>query len=637
DGKKIHKGNGMSDLQQLVYGTPFSLMITDGTVAGTQSLLTVSSGFPPRTMATLANGDVVFSLDTSVGYNQLWLTDGTAGGTQLLQQFTGYGGYANIGGVTTVGSNFVFDYTTGQYPGYGNFLWVSDGTAAGTMEVPGDHAADLGTSATIGTGLVFRLDNGLGITDGTAAGTQSLIPYSATGFTLGYGMVQLGSQALFTATSAASGRVAGSFNELWVTDGTTANTQLVATLPDSPVGGTESGNISALTSLGSKALLVYTDSSGASSFWVTDGTSAGTFALSSTLVPDGIGAMTANGLLFTAGGALGVSDGTVAGTQILVAQSSNFTATDVMARLGNDVVFAAGTGANELWITDGTVAGTSMIEALPAGSAIASMKSDGSQVLFTYNTTLGDVLNVTDGTAAGTTAITGASSPGYGLTGSASAVIGPPCFLAGTTLATGRGTRAVEHLRVGDAVLTADGSLRKVIWIGHRHVDADQHPQPEAILPVVVRADAIAPGVPQRDLYLSPDHAIYLNGVLIPVKYLVDGCNILPAAHLRRPVYYHVELDCHDLLLAEGLAAESFLDTGQRGMFAGADEPRLLHPAMANRGNTATWEAFGYAPLVVSGPALTAARSDIALWAAQRARFPRPEEYRMGSAGCGAS
>ncbi|MEJ0018702.1 MAG: Hint domain-containing protein [Acetobacteraceae bacterium] len=147
-----------------------------------------------------------------------------------------------------------------------------------------------------------------------------------------------------------------------------------------------------------------------------------------------------------------------------------------------------------------------------------------------------------------------------------------------------------------------------VTWIGHRRVDCARHPAPRRVWPVRVAAHAFGAGRPERDLYLSPDHALYVDEVLIPVKYLVNGTTV--AQVVRRSVrYYHVELPRHAILLAENLAAESYLDTGDRSGFANGGGAVALHPDFASR----IWEAQGCAPLVVAGPKLAAARARLQL------------------------
>jgi hypothetical protein len=167
---------------------------------------------------------------------------------------------------------------------------------------------------------------------------------------------------------------------------------------------------------------------------------------------------------------------------------------------------------------------------------------------------------------------------------------------------TQRGPIAVEALNVGDEVVTCEGVAADIIWIGSRSVDCEAHPAPEAVWPIRISAHAFGPGKPSRDLYLSPDHAIYAEGVLIPVKYLIDGKLI---RQVKQPsvTYFHVELARHDILLAEGLPAESYLDTGDRASFMGLPVT-ALHPAWGSGRTDPTFflEAGGYAPLRVTGP-----------------------------------
>jgi T5SS/PEP-CTERM-associated repeat protein len=183
-----------------------------------------------------------------------------------------------------------------------------------------------------------------------------------------------------------------------------------------------------------------------------------------------------------------------------------------------------------------------------------------------------------------------------------------PCFAAGTRIATTDGWVAVEDLVVGDQVQTAHGPCEPIVWVGSRTVDCARHLRPETVRPVRVSAGAFGENVPLRDLYLSPDHAVFVNGALVPVKLLIDGTGI---TQVKRDyvTYHHVELPEHTVILAEGLTVESYLGTGDRANFGG--EIIRLFPDFAARlmTDTATvWETRGAAPLVLAGPKLAAAR-----------------------------
>jgi hypothetical protein len=192
-----------------------------------------------------------------------------------------------------------------------------------------------------------------------------------------------------------------------------------------------------------------------------------------------------------------------------------------------------------------------------------------------------------------------------------------PCFTAGTRILTTAGETPVEALKIGDHVVNAAGEEKKIVWIGRRALDLARHPQPGLIRPVIVEADAIAPAVPSRRLVLSPDHALFLDNMLVPVKYLINFRTIRPDSAARHVVYYHVELPAHDIMFAEGTAVESYLDTGHKGVFDNAESPLTLHPDRMQQRR----EAAGCAPLCTGGPALAAIRETIARRHTARARF----------------
>jgi hypothetical protein len=181
-----------------------------------------------------------------------------------------------------------------------------------------------------------------------------------------------------------------------------------------------------------------------------------------------------------------------------------------------------------------------------------------------------------------------------------------PCFLAGTRIATPAGEVAAEQVRPGMQVVTASGALRRVIWVGARWVDVASHDAPDEVRPVCVAAHAFGPGRPARDLFLSPDHAVFHGGTLIPVHLLVNGGTVRRGDQ-KSAQYHHIELDRHDLLLAEGLAVESYLDTGNRCQFQGRN------------GRPSTRRAAPCAPLALRGPAVARARRHLLVQARARA------------------
>jgi len=157
------------------------------------------------------------------------------------------------------------------------------------------------------------------------------------------------------------------------------------------------------------------------------------------------------------------------------------------------------------------------------------------------------------------------------------------CFVAGTRITTERGDVAVEELSQDDRIVTVAGddhALRAITWIGHRRIDLTSQKCPESLFPIRIHRGALAENLPQRDLLVSPDHCLFVDGQLIPAKLLVNGMSIVQDRSFRTVHYYHVELATHDVLLAEGLPAETYLDTGNRNFFANTAEPVSLHPVL---------------------------------------------------------
>jgi hypothetical protein len=176
-----------------------------------------------------------------------------------------------------------------------------------------------------------------------------------------------------------------------------------------------------------------------------------------------------------------------------------------------------------------------------------------------------------------------------------------PCFARGAGILTPLGYVRVENLKPGDPVVTAAGHVRAVRWVGRRSIDIAAHGRPEAVRPVRILPGAIADGVPARAVTLSPDHALLLRGYLVPVKLLVNGALIVRDYACQAVTYLHVELDRHDILLAENLPVESYLDTGNRAMFESANGAAHRAPVF---GRGRQWNRFAYADLCLGGPVL---------------------------------
>ena len=143
------------------------------------------------------------------------------------------------------------------------------------------------------------------------------------------------------------------------------------------------------------------------------------------------------------------------------------------------------------------------------------------------------------------------------------------CFAAGTLIATPEGERAVETLEIGDPVMTADGRAVPVKWIGRQTLHKVFTPA-ERFCPVRVTAGALGDGLPHTDLVLTADHALIFDSLAINAGALVNGTAIVTEAKENLPervTYYHVETEGHDVILANGAAAETYVDYVQRAVF----------------------------------------------------------------------
>ena len=189
----------------------------------------------------------------------------------------------------------------------------------------------------------------------------------------------------------------------------------------------------------------------------------------------------------------------------------------------------------------------------------------------------------------GTGSIALTPAPGYSVSpavsdpaGTGAAIYGNSilCFGAGTHIATPKGEVPVEQLAVNDVVLTSDGSMQPIIWIGTGRVMVPPGRR-SAATPVIVRKSALASNVPHRDLHLTKGHSLCIDDVLIPVEFLVNHRSIVWDDEAREITIYHIELARHAVLLAEGAPAESYRDDGNRWLFENANSGWDLPPQEA--------------------------------------------------------
>jgi hypothetical protein len=233
---------------------------------------------------------------------------------------------------------------------------------------------------------------------------------------------------------------------------------------------------------------------------------------------------------------------------------------------------------------------------------------DPSDAVFNFDS-LTDQLTITEGAQAVTLQLAGdlagvvwrAHTDGHGGTD-----VEPACYLAGTRILTREGEVAVEDLVIGDRIMTLSGEAKRIKWIGRRAYDPRFVAGNSGILPIVIKRGALGEDLPRHDLFVSPEHALFIDGMLVPARALANGVSIATKRPKGMIEYYHIELAEHDVIYAEGVTAETYVDCGNRGMFQNAPEFRRLYPGQ----DGAKWAYC--APVVTSGPELEEVRRRIA-------------------------
>jgi Hint domain-containing protein len=180
------------------------------------------------------------------------------------------------------------------------------------------------------------------------------------------------------------------------------------------------------------------------------------------------------------------------------------------------------------------------------------------------------------------------------------------CYRRGTRILTERGEVAIESLRIGDQVTMLSGASRPIRWIGRRSYSGDVVWGNRDVLPILIRQGAIAKNVPTRDLWVSPEHAMYIDEMLIPAALLVNGVSIVQEERVDEVTYFHLEFNSHEVIVAEGAPSESFVDDESRQLFDNVSEYHELYP------QSAAQSARFCAPRVEDGYELEAVRQRLA-------------------------
>jgi autotransporter passenger strand-loop-strand repeat protein len=528
---------------------------------------------------------------------------------------TATGTVVSSGGVEQVGGTVVFDYYYAG--GILETFNLSGGIAADTIVSSG--GTEVVSSGGTTTGTIIR--DGLALVYSGGAAVDTVISNGGTDYLAGGNT---------TGTIISSGGTEAAYGGGLALDATVSN------------GGTLFGFASAATILSGGyeragagySSLDTTVSSGGIEELISGGTAVDTIVLgggtltvdsggtaSNTVLSGGIAAVSAGGVavgtVISNGGTLygpGPASGTIilnGGYEQIGYSGSTFDTT--ISSGGVEHVTSTGSAVHTVVSGGGTLTVDS------AGNAISAVISSGGELVISSGASVTDtilnsggsidvtyapyvsgatwslnsstdVLTVTEGGHSYTFQMAGAYTSGFHLSDDGGNTLITLCFCAGTRIATPSGEVAVETLREGDTVLTLRGEAKPIRWIGMGRSLITARNRGKAA-PVIVRAGALGKGVPARDLRITRGHSLYLDGVLVPAENLVNGRTILWDDAAQVVEYYHIELDGHDVLIADGAPAESYRDDGNGVLFQTArPEGREAPPP--------------YAPVIENGPVL---------------------------------
>ncbi|ATI11862.1 MULTISPECIES: Hint domain-containing protein [Acetobacter] len=287
-------------------------------------------------------------------------------------------------------------------------------------------------------------------------------------------------------------------------------------------------------------------------------------------------------------------NGTLTGNTVTIANGGTLSVGTLKAPVTFGASSSDSSGYNTLIVSNYASSGTLTINNLSPRDQIVFSNGETTSLSWSGN---GNEIVDQDGTVlANVTFADGYSKDDYSFNGDSVTVT---CFLAGSMIRTPEGEKAVEDIQLGDDVVTFDWQQNKdvacpVVWAGkaHAHVQADLADD-EAGWPVRVLENAIAPGVPYKDMLITAEHCLFFDGKFVPARMLVNGVSIFYDKSITSYDYYHIETAQHAVITADGVQTESYLDTGNRATF------RQLGKVAALRGKAKSWAHDAGAPLAV--------------------------------------
>ncbi|MGV4878572.1 Hint domain-containing protein [Acetobacter indonesiensis] len=231
-----------------------------------------------------------------------------------------------------------------------------------------------------------------------------------------------------------------------------------------------------------------------------------------------------------------------------------------------------------------------------------STEGGSTSFVYVYNGASVTSAVVTDGTTLN--AYVGAELDSTTVTSGGSVLTGVACFLAGSMIRTPSRDIAVEKIQIGDQISVFDWKsnaeiTKTVSWVGSQKLSVNHNlPDDEAGFPVRVLKNAIADGVPYKDMLITPEHCLFFEDRFVPVRMLVNGRSIFYDRSFTHYTYFHIETEQHSVIWADGMLTESYLDTGNRSGFRQNGKVVRFNPRAEK--SHQDWNSAGAAPLSVS-------------------------------------